>query len=215
MKNNKILLLFCILLTIVFALLFLNLFIGGTEVNYDNNKSITSLVTQRVSHSDIKKMFKDMESNSLTYAKLKSSYNIQCLRKTYQGYYAVFLQKDSKRIFVFMDRDMQVYNILMFESIKKNDDYNFLEAGKTTESEVLRFDTNTVLMPTSSVLCTAHIIQEGLLLITYDRLDMTKGGLISDPIVNSVAFFKNDDFPLADNDMLNLNVPYILEKDKK
>lgn len=79
----------------------------------------------------------------------------------------------------------------------------------------MRYDKSTVLLPVSSVICTAHIIQEGVLIITYDRFDANTGILLDDPVVNSVSFYENSDFPLNDNEMINLNVPYILEMDKK
>ena len=44
---------------------------------------------------------------------------------------------------------------------------------------------------------------------------MKIGTLLYDPVVKSFVFFKNDDFPINDNEMINLNVPYILENDKK
>ena len=215
MKKNKILLLSFTLLLIVLTLIFIIIFTGGGDVKYDNDKSIDSLITKKYSASDIEKMREDIEHDNLNYAKLKSRYNVQCLRKTYQGFYAIFLQNDGKRIFVFMDEKMKLYNMLVIENIKAKEEYNFLKSGKTTESEVLKHDENTVLLPVSSVTCTAHIVQEGILVITYDRLDINTGTLLNDPVVKSFVFFKNDDFPLSDNEMINLNVPYILEKDKK
>lgn len=214
MKKNKILLFFALLL-IVLALIFIIIFTGGGDVKYDNDKSIASLITKKYSDSDIEKMREDIECDNLNYAKLKSHYNVQCLRKTYQGFYAVFLQNDGKRVFVFMDETMKLNNMLVIENIKEKEEYNFLKLGRSTESEVLEHDKNTVMLPVSSVTCTAHIVKEGLLVITYDRLDTNTGTLLNDPVVKSCVFFKNDDFPLNDNDMINLNVPYILEKDKK
>lgn len=214
MKRNRILLL-CALLLIVLTFISIIIFMGSRDVKYDNEQSITSLITKEYSVSDIEKMKKDIEHNNLDYAKLKSHYNIQCLRKTYQGFYAVFLQNDGKRVFVFMNEKMKLHTILVIENIKEKEEYNFLNIGRTTESEVLEYDENTILLPVSSVTCTAHIVQEGLLVITYDRLDTNTGTLLDDPVVKSFVFYKNDDFPLNDNDMINLNVPYILEKDKK
>ena len=101
MKKNKILLLSFTLLLIVLTLIFIIIFTGGGDVKYDNDKSIDSLITKKYSASDIEKMREDIEHDNLNYAKLKSRYNVQCLRKTYQGFYAIFLQNDGKRIFVF------------------------------------------------------------------------------------------------------------------
>lgn len=215
MKRNKILLLPFALLLIVIVLISIIIFTGGRDVEYDNDKSITSLITKKYSESDIEQIRVGIEQDSLNYTKLKSHYKIQCLRKTYQGYYAVFIQNDGKRVFIFMDADMKLYNMLVFSSIKEKKEYDFLELGKTTESEVLRFDTTAVSLPVSSINCTVHIVQEGVFVISYDRLEVNTGTLLNDPVVKSFVFFENDDFPLNDNEMINLNVPYILEADKK
>lgn len=213
--NKKVLFPISVLAIIVLtALISIMISTGGGEVKYNNDKSITSLITKKYSNFDIEKMREDMEHDNLDYSRLKSNYNIQCLRKTYQGYYAVFLQNDGKRVFVFMDEKMRLYDIFVIENIKEKEEYDFIESGKTTESEMLNFDENTVLLPISSIASTAHIVQEGLLVITYDRFDTKTETLLDDPIVKSMVFFNNNDLPLKDDAMINLNVPYILEIDK-
>lgn len=213
MKKNKIFLIFIVLL-IVSGLVFSIILLEGKIMKYDNETSINSLITKTYSVFDIEKMKNDIETDNMDYAKLSSQYNVQCLRKTYQGYYAVFLQNDGKHVFVFMDEKKKAYNMLVVERIRKKEEYSFLKQGKTTESEILQYDKNTMFLPISSITCSVHIVQEGLIVITYDRLDTDTGMLLNDPVVKSFAFFKNDDFPLNDNDMVNLNVPFILEKDK-
>lgn len=215
MKKYKKLLLLVALIVIVIVVLIAIIFTGGENVKYDNDRSIDSIVTEIYSTSDIEKMRKDFEHNSLNYSGLKSNYNVQCLRKTYQGYYAVFLQNDGKHVFAFMDKEMKLYKILIIEDIKEREDYNFLEPGKTTESEILEYDENTVLLPVSSITSTAHIVQEGLIIITYDRFDTNTETLLDDPVVKSTIFLNNDDLPLENDEMINLNVPYILPIDKK
>lgn len=215
MKKYRKFLLSVALIVIVIAVLIPIIFSEDKNVKYDNYRSIDSLITEKYSTSDIEKMREDFEHNNFDYSALKSHYNVQCLRKTYQGYYAVFLQNDGKRVFAFMDKKMKLYKILIIEDIKEREDYNFLEPGKTTESEILKYDENTVLLPVSSVTSTAHIIQEGLVIITYDRFDTNTGTLLDDPVVKSIIFFDNDDFPLKNDEMINLNVPYILGIDKK
>lgn len=214
MKNIKKIVITIILIVIVITALLIIAFAGDREVNYDNNKSIDVLITEKYSISEIENMLNDIECGNLDYSGFKSRYNIECLRKTYQGYYAVFMQNDGKRVFVFMDKNMNLYKTLIIENVKEKADYNFLEYGKTTESEILEYDSNSVLLPVSSVTSTAHIIQEGLLVITYDRIDANTGMLLSDPIVKSTLFFSNDELPLKDDEMINSNVPYILEIDK-
>lgn len=81
----------------------------------------------------------------------------------------------------------------------------------TTESEVLSLDPNTILLPFSSVDITAHLVQEGIVLVRYTR--MSEDGLLPAPIVESVNFFENQRISKS-NDLILSNVPYTLELDR-
>lgn len=215
-KKLKIALLSISLFAIAVLVLMLTIsFAGDKEVKYNNDNSISDIVTKTYSNYDIEKISESIENNNFDYATLKSNYNIQCLRKTHQGYYAVFLQDDGKRVFVFMNEKMKPYDILAIERIKEKKDYNFIVSGETTESEILKYDESAVLLPASAVTSTAHIVQEGLLIINYERFNEETATLLNDPIVKSVTFFSNDDLTSQDNLMINSNVPFILEIDKK
>ncbi len=215
-KKLKIAILSISLFAIAVLVLMLTISLAGDkEVKYNNDNSISDLVTKTYSNYDIEKISESIENNNIDYATLKSNYNIQCLRKTHQGYYAVFLQDDGKRVFVFMNEEMNPYDILTIERIKEKKDYNFIVSGKTTKSEILKYDENTVLLPVSAVTSTAHIVQEGLLIINYERFNKETTTLLNDPVVKSVTFFSNDDLTSQDNPMISSNVPYILEIDRK
>lgn len=211
MKKFKFILSLILILLIIVVLILRR----DVKMKYNNEKNIASLVTERYSKADILKMREDIEHGYLDYSALKSNYNIQCLRKTYQGYYIVFLMDDGERVFVFMNEKMKLCKVLVIENIKEKKEYNFIKPGETTEREILEYDKSTILLPVSSITSTAHIVQEGLLVITYDRINAETGVLLDNPIVKSVVFFSNDEFPLKDDTMINLNVPYILEIDKK
>lgn len=184
------------------------------KIKYNNDKTIDILVTETYSASKIQKMKSSIENNKLTYSQLRSDYNIQCLRKTYQGYYAVFLQDDGSRVFVFINENKEPYKILVIDEIKNKSQYDFIEVGKTTKNEILNYDENTLFMPVSSVITTAYITKEGVLLVTYDNFDEVSGMILDDAVVKSITFYNNSDFPLK-NSLIDSNIPYILEVDKK
>lgn len=215
MKKNMIILLLTVLFTTIFVtLIIMMIFPEERKMKYNNDKNISELITQKYSKSDIESMKKGIEEKTLDYSKLKSNYNIQCLRKTYQGYYALFLQDDGARVFVFMNEKMELSEVLVIDDIKRKNEYDFLEMGITTESQVLKFDKNTFLLPISSVDATVHFVQEGLLVITYSRFNEETQTILDDSVVKSITFHSNTDFPLKDDILINLNVPYILEIDK-
>lgn len=213
-RNIKSLLLSALLIFLVAILAVIIPFSIGEKMKYNNDKTIDILVTERYSASEIQKMKSSIENNKLTYSQLRSDYNIQCLRKTYQGYYAVFLQDDGSRVFVFINKNKEPYKILVIDEIKNKSQYDFIEVGKTTKNEILNYDENTLFMPVSSVITTAHITKEGVLLVTYDNFDEVSGMILDDAVVKSITFYNNSDFPLK-NSLIDSNIPYILEIDKK
>ena len=213
-RNIKSLLLSALLIFLVAILAVIIPFSIGEKMKYNNDKTIDILVTETYSASEIQKMKSSIENNKLTYSQLRSDYNIQCLRKTYQGYYAVFLQDDGSRVFVFINENKEPYKMLVIDEIKNKSQYDFIEVGKTTKNEILNYDENTLFMPVSSVITTAHITKEGVLLVTYDNFDEVSGMILDDAVVKSITFYNNSDFPLK-NSLIDSNVPYILEIDKK
>ena len=203
-----------IIIIAIAAVIAVAVYSSGEKIKYNNDKTIDVLVTETYSASEIQKMKSSIENNKLTYSQLRSDYNIQCLRKIYQGYYAVFLQDDGSRIFVFINKNKEPYKILVIDEIKNKSQYDFIEVGKTTKNEILNYDENTLFMPVSSVITTAHITKEGVLLVTYDNFDEVSGMILDDAVVKSITFYNNSDFPLK-NSLIDTNIPYILEVDKK
>ena len=84
-RNIKSLLLSALLIFLVAILAVIIPFSIGEKMKYNNDKTIDTLVTETYSASEIQKMKSSIENNKLTYSQLRSDYNIQCLRKTYQG----------------------------------------------------------------------------------------------------------------------------------
>ena len=184
------------------------------DVKYNNTEHFENLANIKYSIREIEEIKEAIEYNDWNYTKFKSLFDIQCLRKTYQGYYVILLQDDGRRAFVFMDEEMKLNEVLLIGNMKEKEEFSFIEPGRTTEDEIVSMDENAILLPVSSVTSTAHIVREGLLVITYNRLEEEKQMLFDDPLVNAVVFYANESFPLEDNEMINKNVPYILPIDR-
>ena len=208
-RKNIILLLFaCVIL------IFVRIFVRGMDVKYNNTEHFENLANIKYSIREIEEIKEAIEYNDWNYTKFKSLFDIQCLRKTYQGYYVILLQDDGRRAFVFMDEEMKLNELLLIGNMKEKEEFSFIEPGRTTEDEIVSMDENAILLPVSSVTSTAHVVREGLLVITYNRLDEEKQMFLDDPLVNAVVFYANESFPLEDNEMINKNVPYILPIDR-
>ena len=212
MKKKVIIVSLILLVTILLLVIIVKIITGCNAVKYNNTTKISDSITQTYPKSTIDKLQNDIKSKSINYSIFKSSYNVQCLRKTYQGYYAVLLQEGGGRVFVFMDEKFNLNEALVIDSFKIKEDFGFLTPNITSKSKVLAFDQNTILLPISSMDVTVHIVKEGIIVIKYNR--MNEGLLLDDPIVDSIEFIDNKVLPAKEDEFINLNVPYILDLDK-
>ncbi len=198
---------------ILFAVIWIRF--GGSKVKYNNQKKVTELVTKKYEEADFYDLRSKAENMEISFEHFSSQFEVQCLRKTYQGYYAVFLLMSGEQAFVFMNNNMEINRVLVTDHFLKKDAFSFIEKGKTTQFQITNVDHNTSIgLPVSSFTIIAHIVQEGVLVIRYNRLDAETFQVLEDPVVESVTFYKNSDFPLKDDPVTSSSVPFILEIDK-
>lgn len=214
MKHCAVLLLVALLSAGFINLVQNNGYIGVRKAIPNNNEPIDVIIKKRYTSSETQKMRELIEQDSMDLKKFNLHYDIQCLRKTHQGYYAVFIQDDEKLVFVFFNERKSAVKMLIIDEFKSLGEYDFIKAGETTQSDVLKHDENPIFLPFSAFDFTAHIIKEGLLVIRYNRMDANTGTRLCDPVIDACTFFHNDDFPLPDDPIINMWVPFILEFDK-
>lgn len=211
MKRKTLLLIF---IPLTAAILSVITFGSGVfkNIEHKNGKIPVSVTAEKTDSSDFNTINEAVIRGDLYCEKLKSMYDVQMVRKTFQGYYAVIPQNDGKRIFVFMDDNLKARKVIAFDEFKSKKYFDFLKPGKTVESEVLSRDKSTIPMPISAYDCTVHIVKEGALFIKYKRIDMETGEFLNEHPVESVEFFDNKDLKAGEG--LCRIIPYILEEDK-
>ena len=86
-----------VLLLIILVLFITIYFIlnGRNDMNYNNLIQASDVITCKYSSNDILNLKKDITNNNINFDDLKSEFKIQCLRKTCQGYYIVFLEENT------------------------------------------------------------------------------------------------------------------------
>ena len=198
----------CLLL----ASLFINLLVGCDNIKYNNTKSKNNLISESYSTSQITNLKEEIVSSSLSFTKFKKQYNPQCVRKTHQGYYVILKQEDGQTAFIFINKKLELYNMLIIDEFKKKEEFENQVSKMSTKSEIIEYDTNTIFSPFSSVSLTVHIVQEGIFIIKYSRL--SDNTLLNDPIITNVEFFDNQSL-LEKQDVFGDSIPYILEIDKR
>ena len=204
---------FFIIIVVPFCIIFLVILNYSMPI-FDNLARKEDVITQQYSKKSIEKLANTIEQSQLDLSDLEAQFSIECMRKTHQGYYAVLLQSDGSNVFIFMDDHLSVTKLLSFSHFMTKDEFEHfcLNNKNTTISDILQKDRNTLPTPTSMTVQTAHIVQEGVIIVTYRTLE--NGEVLNEAVVDGVKFFDNSTIAAAESHYALKHIPYILEIDK-
>lgn len=193
---------------VVFTVLVLVL-TGCNNMKFDQTTNKNNLLTEKYPISLIEELKNVADSGHMTFSKFKRDFNIQCVRKTHQGYYVVLLLEDDSNAFVFFDEEDTLIRIIISKGFKSKNEFQNQVIEQMPKSEVLSFDTNTIIAPVSAIDITAHIVQEGICIVKYSR--SAGGEILADPIVTSVKFFDNESIATCEDPFIRNEIPFIFE----
>ena len=196
---------------VVFTVLVLVL-TGCNNMKFDQTTNKNNLLTEKYPISLIEELKNVADSGHMTFSKFKRDFNIQCVRKTHQGYYVVLLLEDDSNAFVFFNEEDTLIRIIISKGFKSKNEFQNQVIEQMPKSEVLSFDTNTIIAPVSAIDITAHIVQEGVCIVKYSR--SAGGEILADPIVTSVKFFDNESIATCEDPFIRNEIPFIFEVDK-
>lgn len=196
---------------VVFTVLVLVL-TGCNNMKFDQTTNKNNLLTEKYPISLIEELKNVADSGHMTFSKFKRDFNIQCVRKTHQGYYVVLLLEDDSNAFVFFNEEDTLIRIIISKGFKSKNEFQIQVIEQMPKSEVLSFDTNTIIAPVSAIDITAHIVQEGICIVKYSR--SAGGEILADPIVTSVKFFDNESIATCEDPFIRNEIPFIFEVDK-
>lgn len=196
---------------VVFTVLVLVL-TGCNNMKFDQTTNKNNLLTEKYPISLIEELKNVADSGHMTFSKFKRDFNIQCVRKTHQGYYVVLLLEDDSNAFVFFNEEDTLIRIIISKGFKSKNEFQNQVIEQMPKSEVLSFDTNTIIAPVSAIDITAHIVQEGICIVKYSR--SAGGEMLADPIVTSVKFFDNESIATCEDPFIRNEIPFIFEVDK-
>ena len=143
-------------------------------------------------------------------------FRLECVRKTYQGYYAVLQLTDGSNAFIFMDDRLTVSKVAVYDCFRTKEEFEkFLsEKWDATWGDVLLFDSNEYGMPVSVVTSEAHIVQEGAIVVIYRR----EGERGEDWPVDHIRFYSDSEITAGEmgdwSYFIKYCVPHILEIDR-
>ena len=182
-------------------------------MRFNQTTSKSDLLTKKYSITEIEELKISAEAANITFSSFRRNFDVQCMRKTHQGYYVVLLLEDGGNAFVFFNNDNELIRIISSNGFMGKDEFQNQVAEQMPQSEVLDFDHNAILAPISSVDATAHIVMEGIFLVKYARF--IDGKIIQDPIVTSIQFLPNESIPTNDDAFVRDEIPFIFEHDKR
>ena len=187
--------------------------VGCNNMKFDQITNKNDLLTEKYSIIQIEELQSAAEAGDMTFSNFKKEFNVQCMRKTHQGYYVVLLLEDGGNAFAFFNKKDTLNRVMVFDCFKSKIEFQNQVAEEMPKSEVLNLDSNTIIAPVSALEITAHIVQEGIFVLKYSRF--RDGEIIEDPIVTSIQFIENESISTNDDPFIRDEIPFIFELDKQ
>ena len=181
---------------------------------FDNQTRKEDVITQKYTPESVDALAETLQQSQVDFSDLEERFRVECLRQTHQGYYAVLLQTDGSTVFVFMDGQLHLTQLLRYPSFYTKNEFEkkCLNNLGISIAEMDAIDPNTLAMPTSAIIQTAHIVQEGIVIVTYRTV--FDGKVLKEPILDSVEFLDNATIATQEKQYELQRIPYILEIDK-
>lgn len=186
--------------------------------DYDNLVKKEDAITRQYPREMVDELTHKIEEEEkkVGYGKLRRMFRLECVRKTEQGYYAVLQLTDGRNAFIFMDDQLIVSNVAIYDRFRTKEEFEkFLsEKWDATWGDVLLFDSNEYGMPVSVVTSEAHIVQEGAIVVIYRR----EGERGEDWPVDHIRFYSDSEITAGEmgdwSYFIKYCVPHILEIDR-
>ena len=186
--------------------------IGCNNMKFNQTTNKNDLLTEIYSITQIEELQRTAEAGDMTFLNFKRAFDVQCMRKTHQGYYVVLLVEDGGNAFVFFNEKNTLIRVMVLDSFKSKMEFQNQVVEHMPKSEVLKVDSNTIIAPVSALEITAHIVQEGVFIVKYSRF--RDGEIIEDPIVTSIQFIENESISTNEDPFIRDEIPFIFEFDK-
>lgn len=198
---------------IIIAAICMVTLVGCNNMKFDQITNKNDLLTEKYPIIQIEELQSAAEAGDMTFSNFKKEFNVQCMRKTHQGYYVVLLLEDGGNAFAFFDQKDTLIRVMVFDCFKSKIEFQNQVAEGMPKSEVLNLDSNTIIAPVSALEITVHIVQEGIFVLKYSRF--RDGEIIEDPIVTSIQFIENESISTNDDPFIRDEIPFIFALDKQ
>jgi len=182
--------------------------ISENGIVYDNETDYSKLITTKHLNTDFFELETLIQNEDIYFEDFQKEFQTECVRKTFQGYYAVLeLEYNDLIGYAFFDDDKKLNNIFATSDFKKRIEFDFVEKNVTTTDEIHKYDKNCFPLPVSSKSMCAHITTDGLLVFSGKHS-------IGSSIIENVEFFSNNELVKNSDILTTYETPYILPIDR-
>lgn len=192
-------------------------FLGNNEgkiMRYNNTSKASSLNLRVYKDDEIEYMNNEIINQHITnYDDLNKIYPVMCLRKTFQGYYAVFLQNDEKEYFVFFDKHLKIKRYFFSKGFKSEKELKSMIHKGMKNKDVMSKCSNLLPTPISAKYTMISITKEGVCIIDFKREE--NGTLLQEPVVSKSTYIQDSDLIANKKDYLCYEIPFVLKIDKE
>lgn len=151
-----------------------------------------------------------ISAGDMTFARLQQQFTVELMENTYQeefGYYVLLLRDDGSRVFVFVSYDLIVTDVMVVDDFLTKTEFEEICGAVTSKSAILKADPNAMDVTTADAVMTAHIVREGVFLVTYSTQS-------EDPQMDSVLFVENKEQYQHENTVIQSKIPFIKPEHK-
>lgn len=184
------------------------LIISKPAIPYNNTEPKEQLISKKYSDSEIEEMIKKIDEGRYGKYGFIKEYDVECLRKSLLGYYAIFQKEDGKFVYVFLDEDfVPAANVSMIiDEFKTKEEFlNFLSTERSA-SDMVEFDSST-FFPFYGRRSSLHIVVEGYIAVDY----YINNGTWYTGEVPSTEYYDNNEVLQSEG----WSLPYILKIDRE
>lgn len=185
---------------------------GCNNMKFDQKANKNDLLTIQYQNSQIEKLQSEIAVDEMTFSNFKRVFDVQCIRKTHQGYYVVLMLEDGRYAFVFFNKKNILVRVMVVDDFKSKIEFQKQVVEQMHKSEVLNWDSNTIIAPISAAEITVHIVQEGIFIVKYSRF--RDGVIMEDPIITAIQFIENDSISTSEDPFIREVVPFVFDFDK-
>ena len=181
------------------------------DANAPNPGDGKRIISDCYTHEQIRTLQTAISTGQYTYSEFQQNFVVEVVIDTLQeqyGYCVLLLGENQESVFVFVSYEMVLTDTMVVDRFLTKEEFEAAIGSQTTKSQVLSSDPNAMDLSSADETITAHIVQEGVFVVTYASNE-------GEPLVDSVLFVENRETYNHGNPVVRDMIPRIAEGLKK